>query len=181
MYIHKRNKTKSKIKRAYCDLLLENTPLEITISEICKKSEINRSTFYEYYSCLDELIEQVIKDQVVAISKVNKSIYDRFYIENFTGPETVKKYMENFANNAVLIKLINSKESHRFKSLIIHLQCEYEIQKYHINDFEKRLQVIYRNSGILVILFRWIEKVKGYDTDTVSKLVYKQIVKTETL
>ena len=102
MYTHKRNKTKARIKKAYCELLLNSSPLEVTISEICKRSEINRSTFYEYYSCLDELIEHVIRDQVALISKVNKSLYDRFYAENFTGPESVKKYMENFANNEVL-------------------------------------------------------------------------------
>ena len=179
MYIRKRNKTKSKIRKAYGELLLEKGPLGMTILDICKKSDINRSTFYEYYSSIDMLINDVIHEQVNAISKVNRSLYDKFYIDNMSGPGSVKKYMENIASNEILISLIKSKESRRFKAEIMHAQCEYEIKKYRIYDFEKQLQVIYRNSGVLIIIFRWIEKERGYDINTVADLLYEQIRKTE--
>lgn len=175
----KRNKTKSRIKLAYIELLKSNNPLDISVSEVCLKSDVNRSTFYEYYSNISDLIEDIIKDQINSISKANRVLYDKFYIDNITGPEDVKKYMLNISSNDTLIRLIKSSESKKFEVSIIKAQCEYEINRYKIEDYEARLRVTYRNYGVLSIIFRWIIEGNNADIDTISNILYKEIKKTE--
>lgn len=176
---NKRERTKTKIKNCYISLLMTKSPLDINVSEICKKCQINRSTFYEYYSYIDSLIEDIIYDQIDAISKVNDVLYDSYYIENTTGPDYVAKYMKNIAGNEVLMRFIKSNESNRFKAAITNAQSEYEIKRYNITDPTKRIKVMYRNSGVLAIVFGWIEKKSNCDTEEIATILYNEIRKSE--
>ena len=179
MYTRKRNKTRLKIKNAFSQIVLEKEPSKISISEICETSNINRSTFYEYFSSIDDLIDEVIFDQVKIISRINRSIYDSYYFYNISGPENVKKYINNLLSSNVLISFIKSKESRKYKSEIIQAQYNYEVTKYNVTDLDKKMEVLYRNSGILLVLFRWIEKQIPCDIDTISEILYKQISKDQ--
>ena len=65
--------------------LLKKEPLsQITVSKLCEKAEINRSTFYTYYSDVDDLY-QTMKDQF--IEEIIKSAIDDSTIttRNSTG------------------------------------------------------------------------------------------------
>jgi len=175
----KRERTKQKIKDHYIELLMVKSPSEITVSEICKKCRINRSTFYEYYSYIDLLIDDVVGDQIDAISIVNDVLYDEYYIENTTGPDHVARYMENVAGNKVLMRLITCDEANRFKAIITRKQCEYEVNRYNITDLDKRIQVVYRNSGVLSVVYRWIELKNESDLMEIATRLYNEIRKTE--
>ena len=175
----KRLATQSKIKQAYIKLLKTHDPLNISIKEICLECNINRSTFYEYYSYIDLLIKDVIYDQIDQTSNDNNAIYDAYYFNNTTGPENVAKYMQNIANNNVLMNLIKSSEGNKFKAEITNAQCNYEINRYKIKDPQKITQVIYRNSGVLTIVFNWIEKQTEMDLKEISTMLYNEIRKTE--
>ena len=113
------------------------------------------------------------------ISKVNRSIYDSYYFYNISGPENVKKYINNLLSSNVLISFIKSKESRKYKSEIIQAQYNYEVTKYNVTDLDKKMEVLYRTSGILLVLFRWIEKQIPCDIDTISEILYKQISKDQ--
>jgi len=175
----KRERTIEKIKKCYINLLLLKGPTDITVSEICKKSRINRSTFYKYYSYIDLLIEDIIRDQINEISKVNDVLYDQFYIENTTGPKHVAAYMQNIAGNAVLMRFIKSSDSHLFKTLITKTQCEYEINRYQIKDNARTIRIIYRNSGVLSVVYGWIAKQDETDLMEIATRLYEEIRKTE--
>ena len=62
--------TKFLLKEALIDLL-ENTPLQqVTITEICERAEINRTTFYKYYSNECDLYTEIEND-FIKILEVN--------------------------------------------------------------------------------------------------------------
>lgn len=56
--------TKAQIKKAYVEALHHKPMDKITVSELCKASEINRSTFYlhyqDTYAVLEELLDEVL-------------------------------------------------------------------------------------------------------------------------
>ena len=61
-------------------LLLEKKDYEfITVTEICKKAGVNRSTFYLHYLSIDDLLLNVLWNLLLIISKVsyNKSSIDK--------------------------------------------------------------------------------------------------------
>ena len=52
-------KTKERLKRALLDLLKTKSASEISVSEICKKGEVNRNTFYCHYDSVQDLLSEV--------------------------------------------------------------------------------------------------------------------------
>ena len=54
--------TKSMIKDALLELL-QNTPYEkITVTALCKQSEITRATFYLHYNNIDNVLDELLDD-----------------------------------------------------------------------------------------------------------------------
>ena len=71
-------KTKSRIKEAFAELINEKKELsKITVTELVKKADITRSTFYTYYDDIYDLaddyqletIELLISDDNILYSK----------------------------------------------------------------------------------------------------------------
>lgn len=61
--------TKLMLKESLIDLL-EDTPLQqVTITEICKRAEINRTTFYKYYSSECDLYDDIENDFITILEK----------------------------------------------------------------------------------------------------------------
>ena len=56
--------TKSVIRQALFDLLKEKPLNKITVTDICKMADINRSTFYSYYEDVYALLTQ-IKNELI--------------------------------------------------------------------------------------------------------------------
>lgn len=59
-------RTKKSIKRAFASLLAKKAIQEITIKELAEAADINRKTFYNYYTDIHQVMEE-IEDDVIAI------------------------------------------------------------------------------------------------------------------
>ena len=57
-----KDKTKNKIKTAFLSLLRENSYNGITISSICSRAQIHRSTFYSHYENKEMIIDDLLND-----------------------------------------------------------------------------------------------------------------------
>ena len=60
--------TKELIRKSLFELLEEKQINKITISELCKKADINRSTFYKYYGSQYDVLEDMEKEAIVKIN-----------------------------------------------------------------------------------------------------------------
>ena len=60
-------KTKANLYRGLIDLMKDNPFEEIKVSDICNKSMINRSTFYDHFNDKYELLQSLIDDLKEAI------------------------------------------------------------------------------------------------------------------
>ena len=63
--------TKMVIKDAYCTLLHGKEYERITVTDICKLAEINRTTFYLHYldskAVFEELLDEILEDIIICI------------------------------------------------------------------------------------------------------------------
>lgn len=168
-----RNRTRQKIKDAFKVLLKDQSPLQITVSDLCLKCKINRSTFYQYYPYIDKLIEDVIQDELIVNAEMNKSLLDSFYLTHSTSPSQIEEYLVNFTSNEVIRKFIKSSDSDYFRLLIVKLEIRYEFKKYHIVTQEDRATAINRNYGVFAVIFAWIDKVLDVNINEISQLIYK--------
>ena len=62
--------TKRMLKDALIEMLKEKDIYHISIRELCEKADVNRTTFYKYYSSQFDLFADMEKDLVDFISKV---------------------------------------------------------------------------------------------------------------
>lgn len=89
-------KTRSKIKSALI-ALLENADLaDITVSRLCERAGINRSTFYVYYSnvsdCFSEISDEIIEEMRSALYSEavrDSEAYLRVYFRTARRHQTV--------------------------------------------------------------------------------------------
>ena len=76
-------KTKRAIKNAFARLLTEKDINEITISDIAAVADINRKTFYNYYSGVHEVIDEIEND---IISHVDEALTDIDFKSSIESP-----------------------------------------------------------------------------------------------
>jgi AcrR family transcriptional regulator len=87
--------TKKVIKEAVLSLLEDNSPETITVIDVCKIADVNRSTFYRYYddiyACIDEIEGEFIDDLKIP--------------DNMTPMEGLRALLEAFYKNPILSNL----------------------------------------------------------------------------
>ena len=78
-------RTRSSIRRAFLDLLNEKEYTQITVTELSERADINRKTFYAYYSGMEELLWELEKGLV----EDYRGLCDRtdFFIPMFDGKD----------------------------------------------------------------------------------------------
>lgn len=120
-------KTRLAIYNAVFDLSTEKPIDKISVVELCKKAEINKSTFYLHYKSIDECIKQCCDYFTNIILDLGKDIsYDEF---NSSPDEAIKrvldlveqnkKYFEMFKNSMVYDNAITT-----LKGKIVKQICE---------------------------------------------------------
>lgn len=72
-------RSKNLIKKAFLELLQEKETNKITVTDIVKKADINRSTFYAHYPDVRGVVEKINEEAISAML----SILDDFKYENF--------------------------------------------------------------------------------------------------
>ena len=68
--------TKQMIKESFIELLKTNPLNKISVTQICKKAEINRVTFYKYYKDTYDLYEKIIDEMLDTSSHIMTEIYN---------------------------------------------------------------------------------------------------------
>lgn len=165
--------TKKAIKDAFLSLLKEKEISKISVSEICKLSDINRATFYRYY--LDVLdLRDKIKDEFILELVVATENQDNMTVSEFTY-----EILKVFLNNKELVKLIfnNSNESLGNVNEILevaYLKCEARWT----NDIRKELTTediefafVFIFNGALGIVNYWIKNDFNEDIEIIAKNV----------
>lgn len=164
--------TKNIIKNTFLNLLKEKDISKITVSEICKISDINRATFYRYYIDIYDLLEKIEQDFILELANATED-------ENETNIALfLHKILEVFLNNKELVKLIfNTKNG--IGSLDSILEVAYtkscNIWKRDLRDDitieEMEFAFIFIFNGALGIINFWIKNDFEQDIDDISNRV----------
>ncbi|MGN1123664.1 MAG: TetR/AcrR family transcriptional regulator [Eubacterium sp.] len=91
-------RTRTAVFGAVLDLMIEKGTNKITVLELCKKADINKSTFYLHYKSMDDCLQkcfEAVMDGVVEISKLIK--YDE--IKNNPEP-VINRFLDEVEKNS---------------------------------------------------------------------------------
>ncbi|URZ04588.1 TetR/AcrR family transcriptional regulator [Clostridium felsineum] len=164
--------TKKVIKQSLIDLL-KNRPIDkVTVTDICKTADINRSTFYTHYSNPYNLLESIENE---LFEKVKKSIGTN-EIET-----TVNEIFNAIANNKELFKvLFSSHKDYRFLIKFFGTLYNNSIEtfKSYFNvECGIDLEYLYRYiiTGSAAISYTWIKNGLKESPDEMGSLVNKLI------
>lgn len=152
-------KTKTSIKNAFMNIMLDKELNKITISDIAEKALINRSTFYLHYNDVKSVMDDIDEDIINVISNLVKNfdiadLYTNLYLLfsnlslEFEKDNAYKKY--------ILYSKAASYTSARLKEILTK-----ELLKAYLKFFPNRnlplteYKVQFVASGIIDAYLKW--------------------------
>ena len=166
--------------------LLEKKPFEyITISEICEKAEVNRSTFYLHYENTADLLKEatayMLNDFLSYFDVDTKNIttqYKNCDLQelNFINEKYLHPYLSFIKENQQLFTAVLSKPT-AFDSNIIFQKLFDNIFVPILNKFrypkdEQRYVIMFYLNGITAIITEWLQDDCSKSVTEVSDIIY---------
>ena len=165
--------------------LLEKKEYEfITITEICEKAGVNRSTFYLHYENMDDLLKETIEminhkfksafnNEVIFPHDLDKD--DLFLIDD----AHLIPYLNYIKENKIIYKLIHDKpylfnNKEAYTKLYLNL-FKVILDKYGVVEEEKEYVFAYFSYGLVAIIEKWIEKDCKDDIYKIANIMKKLI------
>ena len=165
--------TKKKLTNSLLVLINEKKIKDITVLELCKNANINRTTFYKYYKDIDDIVLKLEESLLIDLAKYIDDI-KRNYLISFTGRiiETISEHKETYT------RLLGENGDHTFLRRILSLvynQSVIEWEKLLKKASKSDLENIYNFivDGTIGIVESWIKNNCQEDPATVSIFINK--------
>jgi len=108
-------RSKRLIRQAFAELMEEKSIDKITVTDIIKRADINRGTFYAHYENARAVIVQIENE---IIDKMNELLHEFKYASFMKNAMSILLKIEKFLEDDLdlFTKLINTRESEQFLS-----------------------------------------------------------------
>ncbi len=137
----RRRESVEKIEKAFMELLQERELKEITVSDICKKTELNRSTFYANYIDIYDLADHLRE-------KLEKEFSELFTDEDTREATGAVKMFTHIRDNQLFYKTYFKLGYDEKSQVMIHdakrAESDFDNQylKYHIEFFRNGINAM---------------------------------------
>lgn len=159
--------TRNIIRQSYLELLQDSK--KITVTEICKKAGISRTTFYNHYEYIEDITDEITREYTDNLRKlIIRSEHDARRI--------IKKILTDLKNSdAYQLEFAVDKSSiidQKISMMVDDLLSE-QFHKMYISDDENMLRMIsaYIGSGINAVISFWIDSGFHNSVDEVTDLL----------
>lgn len=167
-------KTKHAIFKAFVELLNEKDVNQITITDIAKKANINRKTFYNYYSDAYEVMEEIENLTVEAFIN-NMGTVEFTNMADFLT-EIFIKFTETVNNDLQFFNLLFKTNNRSFLIVKIVEALKKYVQKRieESNELDMRRFEVVSNfylSGVLSVYMNWFMNNYDQSIEEISALL----------
>lgn len=161
-----KNQAKQKIKMALISLMLDNRLESITITDITKEANVNRSTYYYYYYQKEEILNEIINQCTYDLVKVLKSPYhyvSEIEINQHILSSSINLFEHVYQQKYYYKVLLNSESAFTFQNKFIEVLVTFFLHetnpiyvKHDSNNFINReIETNYHAYGILGMIKNW--------------------------
>ena len=180
--------TAKKMDKALISLLEEKTFEYITVSEICKKASVNRSTFYLHYEntvdLLNETARFLINDFISYFNVDRKNIINKFKEAsltelNFISDEYLHPYLSYIKENKhVFTTVLSHADSFGFNEVFQRL---YEnifnpiLERFDYPLADRKYVMMFYLNGITAVVTEWLKDGCEKTIGEVSQIIYECI------
>ena len=180
--------TAKKMDKALISLLGEKSFKYITVSEICKKAGVNRSTFYLHYENTFDLLNEsarfLLDDFVAYFSIDRQSITNKFKgcsLEelNFITDEYLHPYLSYIKENRLVFStVLLHADSFGFNEIFQRL---YEnifnpiLERFNYPVADRKYAMMFYLNGITAVVTEWLKDGCEKTIEEVSRIIYECI------
>lgn len=167
--------TKRLIKEAYIELLDANPDKRLSITDICKYADINRSTFYMHYEDVNHLVKEIEDDvlaQIPYLSTINGAANNEDFVNLL---EKTFEYIK--VNKSVFITLLSKLDNNNFKKRIISAVLEgYKSIPINEDKLLSKYGYLFCINGIIGLLIEWINDDFPISSKELARVALKMSV-----
>lgn len=170
--------------------LLKEKPFDyITVSEICSKAGVNRSTFYLHYETIGDLLEEttryLLDDFWTYFEEEGKDVKKNlnecqlselvFISDKYLSPflTYVRDNKEIFVTMTVYFKTLNFEGIHKelFKEIYIPV-----LDRFGISQEERNYVMMYYLNGIMAIITEWIKEDCSKPIEDIIDIIIRCVI-----
>ena len=161
---------KNKLKKALLQLMEEGTDVDkITVTSICEKAEINRSTFYSHYSIPRDILDEIEADMLNRTSEFMRDVAHKEH-------SSLSKFLEYIKDNAEVFRVLflYEKDSSFFEKLLHASLYNFEGLKVYFKDKkEYEFAKAYVAAGSRELINMWIKDDFVQDVDYIKDMILR--------
>lgn len=170
-------RSQTALKQALLDLMKKKNYSRITITELCKAANLNRSTFYANYADLQALLLDIHTDlfheMSLALKEHSAYFQDNTFETQIASITGIITYLQN--NQDIFRLLLTNNEDNLFEK---HLSSYYMEQYIAKNaDYKTRYTFLYHAIGSFTLVHQWIKDQCPCPAKELAELIYSQAEK----
>lgn len=149
--------TKRLLKESLLDMLKDKNISDVNITELCKRADVNRSTFYSYYDTVNDILNEIGEDLIAQLPTM-KAENQFFQIEESVITEFtqfmhyIRIHAEEFE---ILLRPDNKYFREKLMETIMH-HFKKNLPENDTNSFHL-LGYIFSINGAIALFIEWIK------------------------
>ena len=169
-------KTKASLYRALIDIMKRKPFEDIRVSEICKKSLINRSTFYDHFNDKNELLFAMIQDMKNEL-KENLVVEEKQETIKEASMQILKALLNHIdKNKKIYSSVVKINENSIAKDMMVNTLLEMvtkEIDKNFNNNttIPTKTMVLFYASGVISIVTEALKDPNTFNPDELYDII----------
>lgn len=162
-------KSEHAIKTAFLRLCRNKDPHRISVVDLCKEAKINRSTFYERYGYIDNLIYDILLNEVKKICEINPEISTGNL--QVLNKDVIRHYLNNFIKNEIIKLFCNCERSERYCQQIIELHVQITLNQE--SDPHLFYPAYFQNTGVVSMVLKWMKDQMPVSINEMTEIIYQ--------
>ena len=161
-------RTHGEILRVFKEIIQKKEYKDITVSEIARRADVNRKTFYRHFASIYVLLEELQMEIVADLSELSDFFKRPMSLEQYRN--VVRGFIEILDRNRALHKRLFCSGEYHFVFDKIRSTMTKRIEETFINPKEKESQdrILYINFfsyGFLFVVADWLSSEKPIPKD----------------
>ena len=167
-------KTKRAIRNAFAKLMAEKDINDITIMELAETADINRKTFYNYYSGVYQVVEDIEHDILSSYAELLGGVEFREYMD---APVSLFNRFSQLINmdpeffGYLLTMNGNISLITRIMRLLKEKTCEVMVAQLEVEAYKADIVIDFVLSGMLSVYQHWFSSDRSVPAEEVSQII----------
>lgn len=174
-------KTKKAIYEALVELMQKKKLNSITVTELAAAANINRKTFYTYYSTVNDVLDEVINELISSLKDLMYAMSEDY---NMLSPQTLFAFLNTIMSDVDIVRALFSSDNGNmlFNKLQKALQ-ETLLKELIDNDIKMNIPPeqyplisSFVAGGMIYVYYEWITNPNGTSLDEMARTLTTLII-----